>query len=90
MIQLAIFLPLMGGILAGVFGNRMGDRASQLVTVLPMLLAAILSAYLLWEVGFQGNSQTIDLFTWIDSGTLELSWASVSYTHLTLPTKRIV
>ena len=75
MIQLAIFLPLMGGILAGVFGNRMGDRASQLVTVLPMLLAAILSAYLLWEVGFQGNSQTIDLFTWIDSGTLELSWA---------------
>ena len=75
MIQLAIFLPLMGGILAGVFGNRMGDRASQLVTVLPMLLAAILSAYLLWEVGFQGNSQTIELFTWIDSGTLELSWA---------------
>ena len=75
MIQLAIFLPLMGGILAGVFGNRMGDRASQLVTVLPMLLAAILSAYLLREVGFQGNSQTIELFTWIDSGTLELSWA---------------
>ena len=75
MIQLAIFLPLIGGILAGVFGNRMGDRASQLVTVLPMLLAAILSAYLLWEVGFQGNSQTIELFTWIDSGTLELSWA---------------
>jgi NADH-quinone oxidoreductase subunit L len=75
MIQLAIFLPLMGGILAGVFGTRMGDRASQLVTVLPMLLAAILSAYLLWEVGFQGNSQTIELFTWIDSGTLELSWA---------------
>jgi NADH-quinone oxidoreductase subunit L len=75
MIQLAIFLPLMGGILAGVFGNRMGDRASQLVTVLPMLLAAILSAYLLREVGFQGNSQTIELFTWIESGTLELSWA---------------
>ncbi len=75
MIQLAIFLPLMGGILVGVFGNRMGDRTSQLVTVLPMLLAAILSAYLLWEVGFQGNSQTIELFTWIDSGTLELSWA---------------
>ena len=75
MIELAIFLPLIGGVIAGLFGTRMGDRASQLVTVLPILVAAALSCYLLWDVGFQGNEQTIRLFTWIDSGTLELSWA---------------
>jgi NADH-quinone oxidoreductase subunit L len=75
MIQLAVFLPLVGGVLAGLFGNRMGDRASQLVTVLPMLLAAVISCYLFWDVGIHGNSQTIQLFTWINSGTLELSWA---------------
>lgn len=75
MIELAIFLPLIGGVIAGLFGTRMGDRASQLVTVLPMLVAAALSCYLLWDVGFLGNEQTIHLFTWIDSGTLELSWA---------------
>jgi NADH-quinone oxidoreductase subunit L len=75
MIELAIFLPLIGGIIAGVFGTRMGDRPAQLVTVIPMLLAAVISCYLLWDVGLHGNEQTIRLFTWIDSGTLELSWA---------------
>ena len=75
MIELAIFLPLVGGILAGLFGTRMGDRASQLVTVLPMLVAAAIACFLLWDVGFQGNAQTVRLFTWIDSGTLELGWA---------------
>ena len=75
MIELAIFLPLIGGVIAGVFGTRMGDRASQLVTTVPMLIAATLSCYLLWDVGLQGNERTIQLFTWIDSGALELNWA---------------
>ena len=75
MIELAIFLPLIGGLIAGIFGTRMGDRPAQLVTVIPMLVAAVVSCYLLWDVGLHGNEQTIRLFTWIDSGTLELSWA---------------
>ncbi len=75
MIELAVFLPLAGGVIAGLFGSRMGDRASQLVTVLPMLTAAVLSCVLLWQVALQGNERTVELFTWIDSGTLELSWA---------------
>jgi NADH-quinone oxidoreductase subunit L len=70
-----IFLPLLGAIIAGFFGNRLGDRASQLVTVLPMLASAILSCVILYLVGFEGQSQTIHLFTWIDVGTLEISWA---------------
>ncbi len=75
MIELAVFLPLIGGLIAGIFGTRMGDRAAQLVTVIPMLIAAVLSSYLLWYVGIQGNERTVELFTWIDSGTLEVSWA---------------
>jgi len=75
MIELAVFLPLAGGLIAGIFGVRMGDRAAQLVTVIPMLIAAVLSSYLLWHVGIQGNERTVELFTWIDSGTLEVSWA---------------
>ena len=55
MIELAIFLPLAGGIIAGVFGTRMGDRAAQLVTVIPMLVAAVLSCILLWQVGIAGQ-----------------------------------
>ncbi len=75
MIELAVFLPLAGGLIAGIFGTRMGDRAAQLITVIPMLLAASLSCILLWQVGMQGNGRTVQLFTWINSGTLEIGWA---------------
>ena len=83
MVELAIFLPLVGGVIAGLFGSRMGDRASQLVTVIPMLVAAVLSCVLLWQVGIRGvEMDTVRLFTWIKSGTLELSW-SLRYDTLT-------
>jgi NADH-quinone oxidoreductase subunit L len=75
MIELAVFLPLAGGIVAGLFGTRMGDRAAQLITVLPMLTAAVLSCVLFWQVAIGGNAHTVELFTWISSGTLELSWS---------------
>ena len=48
MIELAVFLPLAGGLIAGIFGTRMGDRAAQLVTVIPMLIAAGLAMSAIW------------------------------------------
>ena len=75
MLSATIFLPLLGAIIAGFFGNRLGNRFAQLVTVLPLLASAILSCVILFLVGFHGQSQTIQLFTWIDVGTLEISWA---------------
>ncbi len=75
MFTATIFLPLLGAIAAGFFGNRLGDRFAQLVTVLPMLVSAVLSCIILYTVGFEGQSHTEQLFTWIDVGTLEVSWA---------------
>ncbi|MDH3737729.1 MAG: NADH-quinone oxidoreductase subunit L, partial [Alphaproteobacteria bacterium] len=75
MLTATIFLPLVGAIIAGFFGNRLGNRFAQLVTVLPLLTSAVLSCVILYLVGFEGQSQTIHLFTWIDVGTLEISWA---------------
>ena len=75
MLTATIFLPLIGAILAGFLGNRLGNRGAQLITVLPMLASAVLSCVILYVVGFAGQSQTVHLFTWIDVGTLEISWA---------------
>ena len=75
MFTATIFLPLLGAIVGGFFGNRLGNRFAQLVTVLPMLASAVLSCVILYMVGFEGQTQTIQLFTWIDVGTLEISWA---------------
>ena len=74
-----VFLPLLGAIIAGLFGRQIGDKASQFVTSGALVLSAVLS----WVVfiGFAGahdqanGSHTVQLFTWIASGDFVLDWA---------------
>ncbi|RDD62152.1 NADH-quinone oxidoreductase subunit L [Ferruginivarius sediminum] len=71
----AVFLPLIGAILAGLFGQKLGDRGSQVVTCSLLLLSAALSVIVFVDVAVYGNARSTEFFTWIDSGSLELSWA---------------
>ncbi|MGE0254003.1 MAG: NADH-quinone oxidoreductase subunit L [Alphaproteobacteria bacterium] len=80
MYTLTIFLPLAGFLIAAiggtaVFGNRIGDRAAQLVTSVPLLVSAVLSCVILWEVGIGGEPRTLQIVPWITSGGLEVAWA---------------
>jgi NADH-quinone oxidoreductase subunit L len=70
-----VFLPLLGAILAGLFGRSLGDRNAQLVTCSMLVVSAVLSVIVFFDVCFGGNARTTELFTWIASGTFELSWA---------------
>ena len=70
-----IFLPLLAAFIAGFFGRLIGDRGSQFVTAGAVLVSALLSIWLFVDVALHGNARTIELFTWIDSGTFEVSWA---------------
>ena len=36
----AVFAPLLGSAIAGLFGRAIGDRAAQAVTILCMILAS--------------------------------------------------
>ena len=69
-----VFLPLLGSIVAGFFGRAIGDRAAQWVTCGPLIISALLALYGLYDVAFLGNVTQVELFTWIDSGSLEVSW----------------
>ena len=73
----AIFLPLLGAIIAGLFGRRIGDRASMYVTSGLLCVSAVLGAIILYEVGFAktGPQEPIRLFTWMASGELSVDWA---------------
>jgi NADH-quinone oxidoreductase subunit L len=71
----AVFLPLAGAIIAGLFGRQVGDRGAQLVTSGFLLLSALLSIVVFFDVAVGGNARTTELFTWFDSGSFELSWA---------------
>ena len=68
-----VFLPLVGAVIAGLFGRIIGDRGSQLVTCGCLILAAVCSWFLFADV-MGGESYKVDLFAWIESGTLATEW----------------
>ncbi len=75
MFTAAIFLPLLGAIIAGLLGRWIGARGAQWVTCILLVVSALLSVWIFIDVALGGNTRTVELFTWIDSGDLEVSWA---------------
>jgi len=70
-----VFLPLLGAIVAGFFGRAIGAKASMLLTSTLLVVSALLSIFVFFDVAFGGNARTTDLFTWIDSGDFRVAWA---------------
>jgi len=71
----AIFLPLLAAFITGFFGRWIGDRGAQLVTCSAMALSAVLGIVLFFDVAIAGHNRVVDLFTWIDTGDLQVAWA---------------
>jgi len=67
----AVFLPLVGAIVAGLFGRLIGDRAAQLVTCGAMILSAAIGAWMLYDVAWRGQVVSVEVLRWIESGDLE-------------------
>jgi NADH-quinone oxidoreductase subunit L len=78
--KLAIFLPLIGSAAAALIDwsvkdRHAADRAAQVATCLCMLVAGAISIPILRSFTGGGAPRTDLLFTWIQSGTLDVAWA---------------
>jgi NADH-quinone oxidoreductase subunit L len=71
----AVFLPLLGAFIAGLFGRWIGDRGAQLVTCLGMLGSAVAGSVLFVQVALNGGEFVTPLFSFIDAGQLQVDWA---------------
>ncbi len=73
----AVFLPLLGAIIAGLFGRAIGDRASQLVTCGLMAVSAVFGCVIFYVVALQGLDKPliIPVFEWISVGDLKVNWS---------------
>jgi len=69
-----VFLPLIGCIIAGLFGRQIGAKAAQVITTGFLFISAILSWVAFVSVALQGNTETVQVLTWIDSGAFEADW----------------
>ena len=72
----AVFAPLLGALIAGLFGRVIGDRASQAVTIICMILAAICGVTS-WVRLIENGSvpDVVSLGTWVEAGSFHVAWA---------------
>ena len=75
MIVACIFLPLLGALVSGLFVRRIGDRRSQLITCIPMVLSAVLSLIIFLNITSHEVVRTVPVLTWIVSGDFVTHWA---------------
>ncbi|MCX8087536.1 MAG: NADH-quinone oxidoreductase subunit L [Rhodocyclaceae bacterium] len=64
--------PLVGAILAGLFGRTLGRAGAHTVTILGVLISFIASLAVFFQV-MRGETFNGDVYTWLESGGLKLS-----------------
>ena len=72
---LIVFLPLIAAIISGFFGNKLGNRFSEILTSLFVSISAIFSIYIFYNVMINDYNSNIIISSWISSGTLEVNWS---------------
>ena len=71
-----VFAPLLGALVAGLFGRRIGDFASQAVTTGLLLLACVLSWTLFIQWTWGGlEAFTLTLLPFINVGDFQSAWS---------------
>ncbi len=68
-----VFLPLLGFLIAGLLGRKIGDRASEIVTTSLLFVSCFFSWIAFVRVGLNGGSfSTPVLANWMTSGALQV------------------
>lgn len=71
-----VFLPLLGFLIAGMGGNKLGARTCELVTCGFMVVVAILSWVAFLTIAIGGDEVVeLTIFNWISVGELHFNWA---------------
>lgn len=74
--SLTIFIviaPLVGAIIAGLFGKVVGLRGAHIATIGLMMVSLGLSLFVAKSILFDGASANVDLYTWVLSGSFKFN-----------------
>jgi NADH-ubiquinone oxidoreductase chain 5 len=69
-----LILPLLGSLISGFFGRKIGVNGAQLITTLSIVITTFLSIFIFIEVSLNHIPVYINLFRWLDSESLYISW----------------
>jgi MFS family permease len=69
-----LILPLLGSFISGFLGRKIGVTGSHIITCTCLILSSILATIAFYEVGLSSSPVIINLFNWIDSEYMLISW----------------
>nr|YP_010951066.1 NADH dehydrogenase subunit 5 [Nannizziopsis barbatae]WML69463.1 NADH dehydrogenase subunit 5 [Nannizziopsis barbatae] len=69
-----ILLPLLGSIVSGFFGRKVGVKGAQIITSSLIIITTLLAIIAFFEVGYNNIPIEINLMRWIDSESLYVLW----------------
>jgi hypothetical protein len=67
-------LPMFGSAVAGLRGRSLGVTGAHIITTGCLSISAILAIVAFYEVGLCGSPVSIELFSWIDSEFMLVTW----------------
>jgi len=83
MYLIIVILPLLGSIISGFFGRKVGVSGSHIITCTSVITTTILATIAFLEVGLNNIPVSVKLFRWIDSESLNVLW-SFNFDSLTV------
>src|SRR5882757_9843832 len=69
-----IVLPLLGSIVSGFLGRKVGVTGSQIITCTSLIVSSFLMTVAFYEVGICGSPVSIDIISWLNIELLSISW----------------
>jgi NADH-ubiquinone oxidoreductase chain 5 len=68
-----LVLPLIGSIVSGLLGRKIGTTGSHIITISCLSISSLLASISFFEVGLCHSPVIIKLFSWIESDYMTLS-----------------
>ncbi|MGO9941397.1 MAG: NADH-quinone oxidoreductase subunit L [Rhodoblastus sp.] len=76
MVAAIVFLPLLGFLVAGLYGRWIGARGSEILTTTLLFVSCLFSWIVFARIGFSGEPFSVHLLSnWMTSGGLRVDWA---------------
>ena len=69
-----LILPLLGSLVSGLLGRKLGVTGAHIITCTCLILSSILATVAFYEVGICGSPVSIFLVNWVDSEFMSISW----------------
>ena len=70
-----VFLPLLGSIISGFFGKKLGAKSCQIMTSSFVSISALLSLFIFYETLVNNYSSNKLIYNWISSGNFNVNWS---------------